>query len=567
MSLATACEELKKLVATYDTRWLLGDLSSLMRFAGGQQAQDQLGELSSPLRQFYFLAGLLVSSDPTSGTDLRYTPEKWQQMVRLLNEIEQQYDQLYQPKDEEAITEQWMKIRQVAMPSFMAYFNQGPLNYEEQELWWLNRLYPSFDELIVAEIGLTVADFDAFYQQLDELMQQNFQSYMSPRAPVRPDWRTYTKMVMRSTAPPALQAFLTPKKEALFHFMADKGIATRFFPVELVSAALPLAKVEKLLALLATTRQATDFLYYASTKPANPLLARPIVDLGDGLYQVFEIKQVLHAITAVLDRLCTSTNTAKRRYVSRKGKLLEDKLVVLFESFFPSCKIFRSYYVDGNEQDILVLWEDCAFIVEAKGYNLREPLRDPDRAFVRIQDDFDACLGYGYAQTRRVEQKFIEGVPLRLTDEHGNLRAEIDTRQYAHDFSIIVNLHSFGQVQCDLSALLKLGNDDVFPWAIRLDDLEVFLLTLLAQKKTPRDFVDFLLFREELHGKLTCLDELAICGGFLSGQLTAKSTRQQKHVTAHPDLADVFDEQYQKGLGFENEKLLVEKRSGNYLFM
>ena len=48
------------------------------------------------------------------------------------------------------------------------------------------------------------------------------------------------------------------------------------------------------------------------------------------------------------------------------------------------------------------------FIIEAKGYSLREPLRDPQKAFVRIKDDFNNSIGYGYEQTKRVEKKFIE---------------------------------------------------------------------------------------------------------------------------------------------------------------
>jgi len=33
-----------------------------------------------------------------------------------------------------------------------------------------------------------------------------------------------------------------------------------------------------------------------------------------------------------------------------------------------------------------------------------------------------------------------------------------------------------------------------------------------------------------------------------------------------PNLADIFDQQYTKGMGFKNEKLLKEKESGKYMF-
>ena len=100
-------------------------------------------------------------------------------------------------------------------------------------------------------------------------------------------------------------------------------------------------------------------------------------------------------------------------------------------------------------------------------------------------------------------------------DKDGNVKETIDTTKYTQDFSIIVNLESFGQMQCDLSTLITLENDDdVYSWAVKLDHLEIFILTMIAQKHTPKNLVDFLLMRETLHGKLICSDELEVCGGF-----------------------------------------------------
>ena len=206
-------------------------------------------------------------------------------------------------------------------------------------------------------------------------------------------------------------------------------------------------------------------------------------------------------------------------------------------------------------------------LLKAKGYNLREPFRDPDKAFIRIKDDFKACIGYGYIQTKRVEQKFVDQVPLRINDKNGNLIKEFDTTKYKdNDFSIIVNLKSFGQLQNDLSTLLEVEEDDTFPWAVKLDDLEVFLLTLIAQKKSPISLVDFLLIREDLHGKLICSDELEICGGYITGKINEKTFKKADKILTTPDLADMFDTQYYKEMGFKNEKYLKEKRSGEYIF-
>jgi hypothetical protein len=569
MSLETKSQELKYLISTYNTQWFLGDLSGLMKAIANGAAQDQLGQLSSPLRQLYFLGGLLVSTNSENGNDIQYTPEKWAQIVTLLNEIEREYDKLFFPKPDEEIDEEWKTIRKVAMPSFLSYFNQRPLNYEEQTISWVKNLYSKIDETIERETGVVTVDFINFYNNLDSLVQSNFQGFSSPNGVIRPDWENYTKMpVVPADNMPTIMMDMFEERRPLMTFMADHGIINRFKPEDLVSDELPLEKVNTILQLLSCIREPKDFLYYTSTRPSNPLYEFPIIDIGDGLFQVFEVKQVIHAIDDLLERVCSKEAKAKDKLVDQKGKLLEKKIVDIFKKFFKKdYQCFESYYVDGCEQDILFLWKNHAFIIEAKGYNLREPMRDPNKAFVKIKDDFKTCIGYGYTQTKRVEQKFNDQIPLRIEDKHGNLIQEIDTTKYkGNDFSIIVNINSFGQIQNDLSTLLEIGEDDVFPWVIKLDDLETFLLTMIAKKKTPNNFIDYLLLKEELHGKLICSDELEVCGGYLSGVITEKKIENIDKLVTTPDLPSIFDKQYNKGMGFEDEKLLAEKKSGKYMF-
>jgi hypothetical protein len=568
MSLETKSQELKDIVATYDAQWFLGDLAFLIS-TGKERANDQLGTLSSPLRQLYYLSGLNVSSDPINGNDIQYTPEKWNKIVVLLNEIEAEYQKLFFPGKPEDVTEEWKRVRQVAMPSFLSYFNQGPLNFEEQVINWTRDLFTPLDNIIELATSLKTEDFIKFYENLDKLHQVNFQAHSTKKEQLRPNWERYTKIKMGvvDEAPDFIKEIGEQNKH-LYTFMSDKGITSRFYPQEVVSDELPIEKVNAILNLLSVSRAKTDFLYYTATKPGNPLFDKPILALEDEMFQVLEVKQVIHAVENLLEQICTSTEENTTKYVETKGNLLEDRIVELFSKILKTdFKLFRGYYVDGCEQDILILWKKYAFIIEAKGYSLREPFRNPEKAFVRIKDDFNACIGYGYTQTRRVEKKFIDSVPLRITDKNGNLIEEIDTTQYEQDFSIIVNLKTFGQVQCDLSTLIKLeSEDDVFPWAVKLDDLEIFLLTLIAQNKRPMDFVNFLLMRETLHEKLVCADELEVCGGFLTGKLKQKQIERVGMVLTTPDLGDIFDKQYRKTMGFKNEKYLYEKQSGKFLF-
>jgi len=569
MSLELKSEELKKLVSVYDTQWFLGDLSGLMKAIAGNLAQDQLGKLSSPMRQLFYLGGLLVSSDPSGEEEIQYSMEEWERIIVLLNEIELEYEKIFFPDGVEEITNEWKKIRKVAMPSFLSYFNQGPLNYEEQTINWVNNLYSKLDSIIELETGLKTEHFLQFYDNIDALVQGNFQGFSSPNGKLRPNWEEYTKMkIVPADHMPAMMMKMFEEQKSMSTFMADHGIINRFYPQDIVSDNLSLDQVNKILAMLTISRSQTDFIYYTETKPGNPLYEKPIINIGDGMYQVFEVKQVLHVIEDLLETICSKTIANTTKLIEKKGKLLEDKTLSVFKKFLKKdCKIYTSYYVDGCEQDILILWKQYAFIIEAKGYKLKEPFRDPSKAFVRIKKDFKNSIGYGYKQTRRVEQKFIDQVPLKIEDKDGNILEEIDTTKYEDgDFSIIVNLKSFGPIQNDLSLLLEVDEDDVYPWVIKLDDLEVFILTMIAQKKKPMDLVNYLLMREELHGKLICSDELEICGGYLLNKINDSKNEKLEMIVTTPDLQAIFDNQYQKGMGFENEKLLAEKRSGRYMF-
>jgi hypothetical protein len=173
MSLETKSQELKEIIATYNTDWLLGDLSSVIH-AGKERANDQLGQLSSPLRQLYYLAGLNVSSDSADHEDIMYTHEKWDKIVILLNEIEAEYDKLFFPNKPEEVTEEWKRVRKVAMPSFLSYFNQGPLNYEEQVINWIRDLFTPLDNIVENATGVKVEDFIQFYENMTNYVTKTF---------------------------------------------------------------------------------------------------------------------------------------------------------------------------------------------------------------------------------------------------------------------------------------------------------------------------------------------------------------------------------------------------------
>lgn len=323
MSLKEKSEQLKELVSSYDAKWFLGDLSFVMH-SGRERAFDQLGQLSSPMRQLYYLAGLNISTNKIHGTDFVYNSEKWNEIVRLLNEVENEYFKQLLEFNENHDIEEWKRVRAVAVPSFLSYFNVGPLNFEEQIINWVYDLFINFNDHLTEKYQLKTEDFISFYENLDRLVQNNFQGYTSNPDLLRENWDEYT--TIESGIDESLPAFFResiPKDfEIMSKFMIDHGMKDRFYPEELVSENLTLDKINKILGLISIKREERAFTYYTETNPGNPLYDFPILNIENGMFQVFEVKQVIHSINNWLEKEITEDENRIDKYLKLKGNLL-----------------------------------------------------------------------------------------------------------------------------------------------------------------------------------------------------------------------------------------------------
>lgn len=560
--------ELKLLLSKYDTKWMLGHISFLMTCISNGVAQNELGKLTSPMRQLYYIAGLLITQESDKTNEIQCSEEDWQNIVNYLIKIENEYYKFFLPAVVENVTEEWKKKVMIAMPTFLSYFNLGPLNFEEQVIEQICRTFTNLDDIIFAKTSLRTKEYLQFYDNLDVWCQYNFQSLGigGQKYPLRDNWKEYTNIEIGviNEVPEVIKQ-MNIEKVPRMTLITDPGIKYRFKAKDLATEGLSEYQVDCILKYLTIKRETSDFLYYTEQ---NPLMIRPIVDLDNGLYQVIEEKRVLHAILYHLEEICKDNNKHKTRLIHSKGHYLENKIKDLFYKLFAyKAEIISNYFIDNCEQDIMVLWKGHMFVIEVKAYTNREPFRNVEKAFTRIKDDFNNCIGYAHKQCKRIESKMKEGNPFDLTDKNGNVIKTINPNEYdGNDFYIIVNQESFGQIQTDLSMFLAVGEGENYPWAVRYDDLEVFILTLIAQKKKPKYFIDFLIMREYLHGHIICSDEGEICGGYITDVITQDIAESDEVVMTTPELASVFDNQYRKGMGFKNEKYWKEKHSKTFFW-
>jgi len=558
-------KEIKHILSKYEVSWFLGNLSNLIDFIG-KGAQDQLGNLKSPLRQLTYLGGLNITS-AEGANEIQYSNEEWDNIVKLLNDIEVGYDQMFDPKEGEEINDNWIENRKVVMPAFMSYFNQGPLNYEEQVIERIEKYFSVFDTEIVAKIGISVKDLIDIYNFIDELHHLKRNDVMKPK-PNQQTWEEFgQEMIEKGINPDKWMDFMPEQFTTLFNFMHDGGVVKRFSKDE-ISAEFGEEKAAKFLDFITLSRAETDFLYYSEP---NQLQFTPIFKIENNKYQVFSHVYIIHGIYNNLIKLITSDNRTKERFYKKRGDELENKIIEIFRHFFKDkAQIFKSYYTDeGHEQDILVLFDNVALIIEAKASKRDEPRRDPNRAYPILKSNFDEVIQKGYDQTYRVKKYFLGNNELNIYRdlEKKHKIISINTKKYRNAYSIIITLDRFAQLQTDLDLLLNIDDEnDSFPWSVCIDDLEVFLLALIKLGGNSKNkLYDFLSLREWLHGGLICADELEVCADFLHGRFNKHKIKDDSIVITTPHSPDLFDKLYRKGLGFNNEKQIERKKSDKYL--
>jgi hypothetical protein len=569
IDLTQKSRELKEFVSQYETTMFLGDISSLMQEIRFNPPSQTLKGLSSPQRQLMYLAGLNVSSaiPDSSNTKSQFSDEEFEHMKNLLNQIEEGYEQFFYPKPEDEIDEEWKMRRMISMPTFLSYFNQGLLNYEEQIIERVSEYFTPLNAEIKNHFGLEVTDFIDIYNLIDKVPNNFLMDKINKKEGSKSWDQICNEMKEKNLLPWEWQDHLPQPETDLFNWMHDNGMMLRFSK-EYLNESFGNSKPDLFLEIFTSNRAKTNFLYYTEK---NVLHYKPIFKIDSDTFQAIEMNQIIQAVYNTLFEFCTSDEKLREKFYAIRGKRLEEKIENTIQRFFKNkAHVHKGYFTqDGKEQDLLFLIDGLALIVEAKASKRDEPRREPEKAYPLIVSNFEEVIQKGYDQAYRVKSKFISRDVLQIFKDKEKRQHVIDikTKNYQNAFSIVVTLERFGQIQTDLLWMLNIYENDEYPWSICIDDLEAFLLLMERLGKKKSDLTQFLLVREKLHGRLFTADELEVCGAFVTDKINIKHANVAKNVFAlTPAFADIFDEIYQKkGLGFDNEKNMEIKTSGKYI--
>jgi hypothetical protein len=186
-------------------------------------------------------------------------------------------------------------------------------------------------------------------------------------------------------------------------------------------------------------------------------------------------------------------------------------------------------------------------VIEAKASPPVEPLRDPEKAYVKIRDAFRSKRGIqkAFEQGNRIRRAVLSREHVVLHDKRGNVLREIDASQIDEVYCICVTADDFGLLAANLELLLEKEPDDAYPWAVCVLSLEPFLGAFKRRGWGGDELDRFLAERRELHGRVITSDELEVGGYFIqNGSLRTLIDREYDLLVLTHDFAEIFDELY-----------------------
>lgn len=557
---------LTALISACDTTALIKFLAFQMIQMENRDENSFIKGLGSPLRQLMY-AGDLAIQTPKAPGPLKIALESdqweadWEEIKQLLIDIESVY---FKTQTATAATEEDQRKLLVAGPMFMTYYYNGNLSYHEQNSERIERTFSNNRDLLSEKTGITAADILAFREAAvtltDARINNAYRIGATPSLKIFVDSKGQEEPDIDNLTEEEKQIFADFKTLLfspgdIFMFTSDQ------FPESLITK----EKAERIFSLLSCSQEERDEIIYYTQD--SLLMAKPLYRTPEGKYILIHSNQFFTAAYDMLFGIVKADHP--HRAYKQRDQLLEQKVLEVLQRFFgKEAHFYTGYYVDGkSEQDILMLYKGMALIIEVKSAAYRGPLRDLSKAYERLASDFKASVGYAYEQTWRVKKKFLEGKPFDVCNEKGKVLYTIQPNRYTDVFSVIVTLERLGLVQSDLSLLLKIEEEDNYPWSICVDDLEVFLLALRREGKSTQPLRTFLTHREAFHDHVFCTDELELCAYFMINQQQfIEHAYMEETIATDPRTTEFFEKYYTTGLGFSNERHLKEKRSGKVGF-
>ena len=520
--------------------------------------------LQSPMRQTLYLIDVyysIVDREDTNEMDA----ERWERIAILLDEIEMTYFTIIGfPNDGDVFHDGRDEQVEVALGTFVGYFGNAVLSYEEQTRDRIIRYFRPYDDKIKESFGFDVDEALSFIAHTRQLNNNKLNNYFSPFAETfsyyshPEEWKKLTEEIVRRGLTDPRDWWNEPELSGMKKTLtANPGEILVHSIEEFMNLNVAPDNLRHILEFFTYDKDALKgkMVYYAGKHHSE---SHPLIKIGDK-YVCPINKFLLEGMYFRIDEYLSKDKTIGKKYKQYKDSAFEKKVEEVFRQFFPEkTKVFTNYSVDGEcENDLLVVFENTCIVVEMKNCGFREPFRDPIKAYPRIKRDYSNAIQLGYEQCKRVENVLQSGKNVTIRDAYNHkILYTLKSNNIGDVWSVIVTDFKYGVIQTNLGTLLNKDEERLFPWSVCADDLEAFFLLMKKVLKgiAPARFIEFLDYRERLQGHVVCFDELEICGWYLNDREQFKEYADvDALVNTTPNMGTIFDAYYRIGLGFKDE--------------
>ncbi len=530
-------EALDALLAVRRTEEVVGKyLAYCLERANGLQSD---GPFVSPVRQGDVLLSVLVSS-PEPDVPMPFGDTQWSEAVDLLNQGFMSYLELFWPSGQEfsEMSEEWGRVREVAMPAFLHYFNTGLLASPEQVADRIRAYVVPFNDSLEkagipsATSALAIADW------ISRKLQRNIEAFQTTRDEVRALQRKFGTNLRGARAYTA--EHLPNLGDRLASALDELGVISRDSLVEQFGEA-----GARYWDAYSIARGAGGGLTYPTDDTV--VATRPLIRLSEGRAMIPAVNSLFTAILTAGEK-CLSESAVRDKYFAHRDSTLETEVASQLHRLTSSDAIVHRNVFETRdsqkEHDIILIAGDAVFLVEAKASPPPEPFRDPEKAFTRLRRAFRAETGIqkGFEQAESVRCRLERGERVQLFDRHGKDAVLLDPDLLPRRYSVIVTRDDFGPIATDLSLLLQKQNDAPFPWVVNVLDLSALGDAWEHLGWGTAELESYIDARALLHGKVISTDELEIAGFFIEyGSFGSLLTATADMICLDHHCSDFFD--------------------------
>ena len=555
-------DELKNFISNFDVEsvlYVIGNDLNLM-YDGKDIFKDT--KLSSPHQQYMYLAGLIISTD--SKDNIIIEKKDFEKAKQMLEEIIYLYaDSFFPTKEEIEKNEQnkkWYNKRQVSMSVFLDYFNTSELNYEEQQEARIKRWFEPFNDYFKNKFNFSVDELLEIYSYIVVNLRKQLSDLYDMNEKLKKEQKSFFLRIQNGISEEEAVNQVYIKIAENF-----KNLICNFNRIFIKDLKYKFGEemIDSFLNIFSLKREKRKFRYYTEK---NPFELSPLLRKDNEYIFCCAYKQLLNAIYVFLYEQLENSKRKNQFYKRRDSESEKETEELLKRIFGDKANYFPTIFEkndSNNEHDLLVEYKDNLIICEVKASKVKEPFRNPDKAYVRIERDFKSDRGIqkAYEQGLRLKKLILSQDETTLYDKYGNIIVNINKNNYKKIYIFCITAENYSVIATHLPYLLEKEENEPYPWSCNLYDLETICNAFEFKKLYADKFLNYIDERSELQEVLIASDELDICGFYLRkgslNKIKTKLGRNNEVVICMSGMSDIFDNIYykQKGIDINNISL------------